>query len=173
MSRFAQKFLIASLLVVSACSSGPEVKKQAYAEHPNERTFEYEFPVVWKGIEEATRKFHVVDRDPKDVDANEMRRLKHRTLETDWIMTQSNDKYVEYQVNGVPRKKYLMSRLKYKIDAHTVIGGTDVKIDTQEEIEKIGPDGDTLGWSKADELDTARAADLLDRINMAILSAAP
>lgn len=165
--------LVTALLLVSACSSGPEVKKQAYAQLQNERMFEYEFPVVWKGIEEATRKYKVINRDPKNVDANEMRRLKHRSLETDWIYTRSNDKYVETQANGLPRKVYLQLRLKYKVDAKSAIAGTNVKVDTDEEYEVLGADGDSEGWAKSSAPDSARAADLLDRINMAILSAVP
>lgn len=168
--------VVAALAAVSfsACSSGPEVKQEKYAKLSDTRTFEYEFPAVWKGIEETLRNYRVTDRDPKDVDANEMRSLKHRTLETDWIFTKSNDKFVEYKVNGLPRKTYLQSRLKYKINAQSVLGGVNVTVKTQEEVQKLKEDGSDDGWESAgDEKDTARASDLLDRINMAILSAPP
>ena len=165
---------LAACVSFPGCSSGPEVKQQAYAKLSNQRTFEYEFPVVWKAIEETLRNYRVINRDPKDVDANEMRRLRHRTLETDWIFTKSNDKYIEYKVNGLPRKVYLQTRLKYKIDAQSVIGGVSVTVKTQEEVEKLKEDGSPDGWDKVDEeKDTARASDLLDRFNMSILSAAP
>jgi len=175
-SRFSAIFasiLVLSGLTLSACSSGPEVKQQAYAKLSNQRTFEYEFPTVWKGIEETVRNYHVTDRDPKDVDANEMRRIRHRSLETDWIFSKSNDKYVEYKVNDLPKKIYLQTRLKYKIDAQGVIGGVKVTVKTQEEVEKLKEDGSPDGWDSVDERDTSRASALLDRINMAILSAAP
>ena len=158
----------------AGCSSGPQVKQQAYAKLNNQRTFEYEFPAVWKAIEDTLRNYRVTDRDPKDVDANEMRRLKHRTLDTDWIFTKSNDKFIEYKVNGLPRKVYLQTRLKYHVDAQSVIGGVTVTVKTEEEVEKLKEDGSPDGWEKADEdKDTARASDLLDRFNLAILSAAP
>ena len=68
----------------------------------------------------------------------------------------------------------MQTRLKYKIDAQTVFGGVTVTVKTEEEVEKLKDDGSPDGWEKADEdKDTARASDLLDRINMAILSAGP
>ncbi len=157
----------------SGCASGPEVKQQAYAKLSNQRTFEYEFPAVWRGIEETLRNYRVIDRNPKDVDANEMRRLRHRTLETDWIFSKSNDKYIEYKVNDLPRKIYLQTRLKYKIDAQSVIGGVLVTVKTEEEVERLKADGSPDGWDSVDDKDTARASDLLDRFHMAILSAPP
>lgn len=168
--------LLAALSSVffAGCATTPAVQQQAYAKLKNQRTFEYEFPAVWKGIEDTVRNYRVVNRDPKDVNPNEMRRLRDRTLDTDWIFTKSNDKYVEYKVNGLPRKIYLQTRLKYNIEAQSVIGGVTVTVKTIEEVEKLKNDGSPDGWQSAyDDQDTARASDLLDRINMAILSAGP
>src|SRR5690349_2685110 len=98
----------------SGCASTPEVKTQAYAKLNNQRTYEYEFPVVWKGIEESLSKFKITDRDPSEATPLEMRKLTRRTLDTDWIYGQSRDKYQEYKVNGSPRKIYLQTRFKYR-----------------------------------------------------------
>ncbi len=161
-------------LTFSACSSGPPVKQEAFAKLKNQRTFEYEFPAVWKAIEEVLRNYRIVDRDPKEVDANEMRRLRHRTLETDWVYTKSNDKYVEFKVNDLPRKIYLQTRLRYKIDVQSVLGGVQVTVNTDEEVERLKDDGQPNGWDKSDDdKDSARASDLLDRINMGVLAAPP
>lgn len=163
---------VLSLALVSGCSSGPEVKTQAYAPLKNERTFESEFPIVWHGIESALKNAKIVDRDPEEVDAVELRQLSRRSLETDWIYTQSRDKYVEYKVNGTPRRKQLQMRVKYAIVAKRVIGGTDVSIRATEEIERLKEDGSADGYEEM-EPDPSRAAELLDKINLAILSAAP
>ena len=158
----------------TACSSGPKVKQQEYAKLSNKRTFENPFPTVWRGIELSLHEQKVLERDPEEPTDNsefELRKLDRRTMETDWIYTQSRDKYVEYQVNGSPRKQYLQLRFKYLIDAQKVIGGTDVKVDVREEIEKIDKQGNPDGYDKMAEPDPGRASELLDKINQAILSA--
>src|SRR4051794_26861716 len=91
---------VVASLTFASCSSAPQMKQQAYAKLTNEHTFEYEFPQVWKAIEDSFHNYHVADRDPSEVDPLEMRKLTKRKLETDWILGQSRDKYVEYQVNG-------------------------------------------------------------------------
>src|SRR3954464_1184317 len=90
--------------LLSGCASSQPVKTQDYAKLKNTRTFEFEFPMVWNAIETAFKGYKVVDRDPDDVDAQELKKLRARTLETDWIYTQSRDKYIEYKVNDLPKK---------------------------------------------------------------------
>jgi len=155
------------------CSSGPEVKKQEYAQLRDNRVYEYEFPIVWKGIESAFRNFSVADRDPADVDAVELKRLSKRTLETDWIQTQSRDKYVEFKINDVPQKRYLWTRIKYKVIAESALGGTRVTVRTQEEVERLKDNGTPDGYEKVAEVDSSRPNEILEKIHMAILSAAP
>lgn len=163
---------LAVAMALSACSSGPAVKTEAYAKLKNQRTFEYDFPVVWKGIEEAFRKLKVTDRDPEEVSELEMRKLDHRTLETDWAYGRSNDKYQEYKVNGTPRKTFLQERYRVKLDAKKILGGVDVLIKVEEEVEKLKDDGSSAGYVAADA-DSARAARLLDQIGASVLSAPP
>lgn len=161
------------LPVIFSCSSGPEVKKQAFAKLSNQQTYEYEFPVVWKGIEEALRKFRVKERDPKEVGTLEMRKLKKRTLETDWVYGQSRDKYNEFKVKGVPKKVMLQTRFKYSLVAQRSPGGVDVTVDTQEEVERLDDEGTPTGYEKVSETDSSRPAELLEKIKFAIYSAAP
>ncbi len=104
--------LIGALLSLSACSSTSEVKQQQYATLKNERTFEHELPVVWKAIETTFKNHKVVERDPEEVGALEWKDLSERSLSTDWIYGQSKDKYQEYRVNDLPRKKYLQTRYR-------------------------------------------------------------
>lgn len=158
---------------VVACTSGPEVKRQAYARYASERQFEHPFATTWGGIEAAVRDWKVVERDPEEVNSVELKRLTERELATDWIFTQSRDRYHEYKVNGSPRKKYLQLRLRYRVKAKAEIGGTRVQVGTEEEVELLGDDGQPRGYEQIEDTDSSRNKDLLDKINLAILSAAP
>src|SRR4051794_29582002 len=100
LSLFVLAVLSVALGLNSGCSSTQKVETQAYAKLNNQRTFEYDFPTVWKGIEEALHNYKIVDRSPKEVDPIEMKQLKKRTLETEWVYSQSRDKYVEFKLNG-------------------------------------------------------------------------
>jgi hypothetical protein len=159
-----------ALVSLAGCASTRPVGQQAYAKLKDHRTFEYEFPVVWKGIESAMHNYQVTDRDPADVNPVELRQISKRTLETDWIYGQSRDKYMEYSVNGSPRKQYLQTRVKFKVIASTVIGGTDVQVLTQEQIEKLKDNGKSDGYDDTDAIDTSRPNELLEKINLAILA---
>lgn len=164
---------LSTVLLTFACSSAQPVKSQAYAKLKQERTFEYEFPVVWKGIEAVFEQYHGLERDPAEVEPQELRKLTKRTLETDWIIGQSRDKYVEYKINGSSRKKYLQTRLKYFIKAESQLGGTSVNVRVTEEIENLDSKGQPAGYSRVSEIDSSRGGEILDKIEQAVLSAAP
>ena len=155
---------------VVGCSHGGQVKTMAYASMPDHRTYEFEFPIVWKAIENAVRGIKIDDRSPGEVSVQEMRKLAKRSLRTDWIFTQSNDKYREYQVNSFKQKRYLPSRVKYQISAEKVMGGTEVRVGTTEEIDPLKTDGTPDGYVQV-EADPARSHDMLEKINAALLSA--
>lgn len=163
-------FVVFVLLFQSGCSSTREVKRQKYAKLRTDRTFEYGFPKVWKAIENAMRNYRIIERDPEDVNEVELKRLRDRRAITDWVYARSNDKFVSYQVNGFPRKKYLQMRFKFDILAATVIGGTYVSVGMVEEIQELDEDGKSAGYTEVDDPDTHRMNHLLDRINQAILS---
>ncbi len=158
-------------LISAGCSSTPEVKNQKYAELKSETTFEYEFPVVWKAVETAVREYKITDRDPKEVNEVEIKKLRERMLKTDWIFSKSRDKFIEYKVNNLPRKKYLQTRIKYDVMAESVIGGVKVTVAMDEEVERLNEDGSPAGYESAAEKDSSRANDLLNKIRNAILSA--
>jgi hypothetical protein len=155
------------------CTSAPKVQSEAYATLNNHRVFEFEFPVVWKGIESALRNYKITNRNPEEVGVLEMNKLTHRSLETDWLYVQSRDKYEQYEANGSPRKVYLQARVRYEVEARKVMGGVDVTVKTREEVERLKTDGTSAGYEGSDTPDPSRANEVLDRINGAILSAAP
>lgn len=170
------KKIVALLFVAvfaNACSSAPPVKTEAYANLPNHRTFEYDFPAVWKGIEATFQNTKITERKPKEVNDLEMRSITRRTLQTDWSYGQSRDKYQEYQVNGTPRKVWLQERTRYDVDARRVMGGVDVTVVAEEEIESLKTDGTSAGFHSVDNPDTSRANEILNKINAAILAAPP
>jgi hypothetical protein len=165
--------LVAATLA-SGCASTPPVKTEAYAQLRNHRTFEYEFPVVWKAIEEVFRNTKVTDRDPDEVSELDLRnRIRERTLKTDWAYGQSRDKYQEYTVNDLPKKVFLQERTRYRVEARRVMGGTDVVVSTDEEVERLHSDGSSAGFSSVDQPDSSRADEILNKINAAILAAPP
>jgi hypothetical protein len=171
---FSKKMIFTGMsliLFALSCSSGPKVKQQAYATLPAHRVFEFEFPVVWNGIEIALKNQKIIVQDPKDVSTLELKKLTKRSLETDWIYSQSQDKYQEYKINDSPRKKALQVRYRYFLKAKSVLGGTEVVIQTEEEIERLNSDGTSAGYSETDAEDSSLSSGLLDKIQFAILAA--
>jgi hypothetical protein len=163
----------ATLVTMMGCSSGMTVHQDAYAKLKNEHTYEYEFPDVWKAIEDSFHNYKVADRDPADVDPIELKNLTKRKLETDWIQGQSRDKYIEYQMNGTPRRQFLQTRVKYTVLADRVLGGTHVLVKTHEEIERLNNDGTSAGWDSTGDVDPSRAAEVLDKISRSLNARIP
>ena len=164
---------LAAQPLFTACSSGPEVKRQKYAVLRDERTFEYEFPFVWRAIEKAMDGYKIDERDPEDVTPVELKNLTERSIKTDWIYGKSRDKYIEYTVNDFPRKKYLQTRIRFTVRAESVIGGTKVLVESLEEIERLGPDGTSAGYEQSGVIDSSRANEILEAVRMALLRADP
>ncbi|OFZ19898.1 MAG: hypothetical protein A2X94_14675 [Bdellovibrionales bacterium GWB1_55_8] len=158
---------------ISGCSSGPVIKTQDYAELRSERTFESEMTPVWKAIEKALASYKITDRDPESLDSVELRKTKEISIDTDWIYSRSRDKYHEYRVNGSPRKEYLQTRLRYHVTALKVMGGVQVKVAMDEEVERLKDDGTPDGYDSVEFSDTSRANDLLEKINLELLSGTP
>lgn len=148
---------ILAALAMPACSSS--YKAQNYAKYSNSRQFEYEYPMVWKGTLNALGEYKI---DKKDSGEGE--------ILTDWIYSTSNDKYLEYLVNGFPRKRYLQTRYKFDIKVEKQIGSVKVTINPQEEIENLKSDGSFESWKSVSDYDTGRVNELLDNINRQILS---
>lgn len=173
LSLFPCILLMIFAITATSCSSKMDVKQQQYAKLKDSRVFENEMPEVWKAIEEVFRNYHVTDRDPNKVDTLELRKLRKRTLETDWSATQSRDKYVEFTVNGFPRKQYLWTRMKFKIIAEAVLGGVQVTVKDVEEIQRLNKDGSDAGYDSTDAIDSSRTSEVLDKIQNQILAAPP
>ncbi len=157
------------------CSSAPvPVKTQAYAELQKERTLEHEFPAVWKGLEAALKDQKIVKRDPESVTTTaEWNELESRTLETDWVYSQSRDKYIEFKVNNFPRKQYLQIRFRYRVEAKKVLGGTHLIVNLDEQIERLDAAGKSKDYEDVEKPDSTRANGLIDATERQVLGAAP
>ena len=179
MSKVLSFGVIGIFVTLASCASPSLVKTQAYAKLKNQRTFENELPVVWRATTKVFENYKLVSREPKgdrDSDAAETNAMNKRTdamLETDWSYAQSRDKYVEFKVNGSPKKKYLQIRTKTKVVLKKSVGGTDVTVSINEEVEKMMPDGTSDGYTSVDVPDSSRASEVLDKIDNALLAGAP
>ncbi len=166
-------FVFGSCLALGfvGCSSKPEVKSQAYAELRQKWTFEDSFADVWKGIEATVRNYKIVERDPTKVSSKDERTLKERTIRTDWVVGQSRDKYIEFRVNDLPKKQYLQTRVRFTVIAARVIGGVEVSVESQEQVERLNGDGSSAGWQGVEQVDTSRTNELIEKIKFSVLTA--
>ncbi len=163
--------LVILLAIGTGCSSSQKVGRQSYAELKTEQTFEESFEMVWSAVEVALKDHRVIERDPEEVDVNELKKLDERSLRTDWIYARSNDKFVTYKINDLPKKKYLQTRFRYKLEVERVMGGTLVRVLTDEEVETLDDKGEATGYDEVETIDSSRPNRLLKDIKNALLSA--
>lgn len=171
LTRFVAVSSLALVALASGCASGPTVGTQDYARMSTSKTLEYDMNTVWKATEEMLRKYKVKDREPEQANPVEIRKLTEATWETDWVYSQSATKFVEYKVNDFPRKKYLQQRVRYKIQARTVIGGVEVAIATDEEVQRLKADGTPDGYSEEGEPDSSLPHKMLQKIEQGVHAA--
>jgi len=162
---------LAVFFLFSGCSSTKEVHQQSFAKLRNERDFERDFPTVWNGIEVAVRNLKVINRDPENVSPVELKNLTERSIETDWVYGRSEDKFIKYTVNDLPKKQYLKTRYKYVLTAKAKIGAINVVVELQEQVEILNDDGTSAGYEASKAPDSRKAFNMLDRINNSMLAA--
>ena len=148
------------------------MRQQEYATLPSQKTFETDYQTLWRGIEAALGNHRVTKRDPESVIPKDWEKLKERTLETDWIYSQSRDKYQEYSIGGVPKRQLLQMRYQINLITRRRLGGIDVFVVMNEELQAISNDGTPLGYSSV-PADSSRANEFLDKIQQSILSLPP
>ena len=153
------RVLVASLLIAWTAGCASSYKTQNYAKLSNTKDFEEEYSMVWKGIVSALDEYKIENKDSEK-----------GQIQTDWVYSTSNDKYIEYQVNGFPRKKYLQTRYKFKINADKQLGHVRVTVNPQEEVENLKSDGNFDSWKSVSEPDSTRSNEILRNIDLKILS---
>ncbi len=153
----------------AGCAHTPAtpVSREHYAAMSHQRDYDYELPVVWKAVLKTVENFKITDQNSYD-DA-------HRSIQTDWSYSQSRDKHQTTTLNGRPNNVPLQVRLKYKIQADRLLGGAHVTVHLEEELETLNLDGSSAGFHSVpeSEQDSSRPNDILDRIALNIVSAAP
>jgi len=159
------------MVMTGAGCSGAQYSKKQYADQRASRTFEYEMKDVWTALEKVVEKKKVLERDPTKVTPSEWNQLRERTLELDWAYSQSRDKYKSYTVNSIPKQQPLQVRVKHLFVVKKAFGGAEVQIETREELEQLDDYGVSTGYLAVSEVDSSRAAELLDQIAQALLAA--
>lgn len=147
-----------SATVFTGCG-GHEVKKQGYAKLATAKDFEEDYQVVWTAVLAALEDYKIAEKDQDDGE-----------VKTDWVYTTSNEKYIEYQVNGFPRKKYLQTRYKINAFLEKQLESVKVRVDLEQELEKLKSDGSSDGWKSESDVDSIRANEILKLIENKILS---
>jgi hypothetical protein len=156
--------VIATLLALTSCSSGPrpQTSTLAYAKLNNEHFFENDMNTTWKAVQEVFSPFKLTSQSTDDARVHK--------LETDWFETQANDRYETIVIDKIQHQMPLQSRLKFSVVAKTLFNGTQVTVKTSEEIEKLHDDGTHAGFSPVSAPDPLRAATILDNISRALTS---
>jgi len=152
--------LTAILAVGCATSSTTDVKKEAYAKLNSKRMFEYPIDKVNGATSEVAKAYPVLSqKEEKD---------HSLTIETDWVLGESRDKYVNYKNNEHMRHKNLQSRFKYSIRVAPAMGGAEVSVKATEEVEKLNKDGTPDGFHsvKNSDVDSSRANEFLNRVEI-------
>ncbi len=139
----------------SGCSSGPEMKKQEFADVQTSKVLEYDYEQVWKGVKTALAEYHLKEMSSED-----------GKISTDWVYSTSSDKYISVKVNQQPRRKYLQGRYRFHVSAKKQIIGVLVSVTMDEEIEKLSQEGAFQSWKSVDNLDTKRAHEVLEKIEI-------
>jgi hypothetical protein len=152
-------WVLALPLLVCSCRSNTPYSTQDYAVLKNSKEFEFEYSKVWDAIKTACAIYSVRQ-------SNSEKGL----LETDWVVTTSSEKYFEYTVNGFPRKKYLQIRLRYLITAQRQLGSVLVTVELDEEVENLDENGEFAGWRAARFADAQKPAQLIEQIELKLLS---
>lgn len=161
----AASIVFAGLLFWGGCATSSSIQQEKYAPVRTDWTLDgMEFYSTWKAIESAMRGYKVRSRDPDEVSELDLKKLRRRSLETEWIYGRSRDKYIEVVVNEIPSRKYVQTRFRFRVLADQTIPGTHVRVDLEEEVENLNKDGSSAGYESTESVDTALARELLEKI---------
>lgn len=156
-------------LIFIACSTQKPAKMKTETNHPkfaNSRSFENSPEDLREAAKRALQE--LIDRSEPATNATVKEDKDKNQISTGWVYGKSKDKYVEYNFNGVPKRKILNVRRKYTYSISPSLAGAEVNVSTEEEIEKVDlKTGETKGWSKM-EPDIATYDDLISRLRQKV-----
>jgi hypothetical protein len=153
--------LIACLLL-AACASSPNQAR--YKEEKNSPKFGNSRSYVETPQDVLLAARAVLDDLTRESDPPASGAVKGRgqNVQTGWVYSISGNRYVEYSVNGTPRRKPLRIRRKYGYTVSPSLAGSQVLLSVEEELMRVDlRSGEETGWSsvKAD----SQAYDMLSR----------
>jgi hypothetical protein len=139
------------LLAIASCASNPN--NAAYKEEKNVANFENakSFNESPETILRAARV--VLDELQQQSDPAVGKSLKSdsESIQTGWVYSTSKNKYVEFTMNGKPKRKPMRVRRKYGYTAMPSLAGSQVVFQVEEEVMKVNfKTGEETGWSSED-----------------------
>jgi hypothetical protein len=138
-------------LLIASCASNPN--NASYKEEKNVANFENA-----KSFNESPETIllaamAVLDELQQQSDPPVGKTLKSdsESIQTGWVYSSSKNKYVEFTMNGKPKRKPLKVRRKYGYTAIPSLAGSQVVFQVEEEVMKVDfKTGEDSGWSSED-----------------------
>jgi hypothetical protein len=141
-------FLLFLVTIFTACASTPKgtYKEQATPKFANTKDFNEKPEEVRRAAKVVLEELTQASEPPASKKVHE----DGDTLRTGWVYGTSRDKYVEYKHNGTPRRKALAVRRQYAYTISPGLGGSQVIISLEEEVEDVDLNtGENQGWKNA------------------------
>lgn len=138
---------LSTLLFLAACSSTKGTyQEQAGPKFSNTKEFSQKPEVVLRAAKIVLEELTYASKPPASKKVHE----DGDTLRTGWVYGTSRDKYVSYLHNGAPQRKNLAVRRQYGYTVTPSLGGSQVVVSIEEEIEEVDLDsGEHEGWQNA------------------------
>jgi len=130
--------LFISLLLLNACAQKNIAKEKVEKNQPkfsSSHSFENSIKEVKSAAEKVLQNYLENNQNPMS-DAAKIEKEMNK-ISVGWVYSEAKDKYIEYKMNGFPKRKTLKVRRKYSFSLNPSLAGTDVEIIIQEELENI------------------------------------
>lgn len=138
-----------SLFLFASCASNPH--EASYKEEKNVANFENARSFAEKPEEILRAARAVLDEWQQESDPpvnTKNLRSDDESVQTGWVYSTAKSKYVEFKMNGKPKRRPLKVRRKYGYTATPSLAGSQVVFMVEEEVQKIDFEtGKEKGWS--------------------------
>lgn len=142
------KIYLPLFLLLAACASNPH--NASYKEEQNVANFQNSKSFVESPEEILRAARAVLDEWQQESDPPVGKTLKanSESVQTGWVYSTSKDKYVEFTMNGKPKRKPLKVRRKLGYAATPSLAGSEVVFIVEEEVQKVDfQTGQETGWN--------------------------
>ena len=151
-------FVLLALSLIVACGTASIKKEKKLPQFISGDFVEGSYEAVWKALGTATQDYPVVESDPSE-----------GHLETGWLAGQSKTHYSPYQGRyQSPKRLPLSSRYRLFVDLEKKVGGIEVHIESEEQIQMLDNEGKPTGKWKQIEPDTRHHQELISAIREAL-----